>query len=106
MLEVDITAGVLFAHHGFDGEPPKGGIGGTLSPDPLQAEIILQADRESKHLEEELKHFIDCIDQSLEPLTSGPESLQGLRVIWKLQEAEALGKFADLTGLGFDQFEK
>jgi hypothetical protein len=39
-------------------------------------------------------------------MTSGPESLQGLRVIWKLQEAEELGKFADLTGLGLDQFER
>jgi len=106
MLEVDITAGVLYAHHGFEGEPPKGGIGGTVSPDPSKAEIILQTDRESKHLQGELIHFVDCIDQSLEPLTSGPESLQGLRVIWRLQEAEALGKFADLTGLGLDQFEK
>jgi predicted dehydrogenase len=106
MLEVDITTGVLSAHHGFEGEPPKGGIGGTISPDPLNAEIILKTDRESKHLQGELKHFIDCIDKSLEPLTSGPESLQGLRVIWKLQEAEELGKFADLTGLGLDQFER
>ena len=106
MLEVDITTGVLYAHHGFEGEPPKGGIGGTISPDPLNAEIILKSDRESKHLQGELKHFIECIDQSLEPMTSGPESLQGLRVIWKLQEAEEQGKFADLTGLGLDQFEQ
>jgi len=106
MLEVDLTAGVLSAHHGFEGESPKGGIGGTISPDPLNAELILKTDRESKHLQGELTHFVDCIEQSVEPLTSGPGSIQGLRVIWKLQEAEALGRFADLKGLGLDQFER
>jgi predicted dehydrogenase len=36
------------------------------------------------------------------PLTDGPSSLQSLRVIWKLYEAEERGVLADLRGLGLD----
>ena len=106
MLEADITNGVLYAHHGFEGVPPKGGIGGTLSPDPKRAEIILQTGAESKYLQGELTHFLNCIEHSSEPLTNGSGSLQGLRVIWALQKAENFGKFADLKGLGLDEYER
>ncbi|MCY3788876.1 MAG: hypothetical protein OXH63_08815 [Gemmatimonadetes bacterium] len=37
------------------------------------------------------------------PLTDGKSSLQGLRVIWRLYEAEQAGHIADLTGLGLDE---
>ena len=37
------------------------------------------------------------------PLTDGPGSLQGLRVIWRLYEAERRGVVADLHGLGLDE---
>ena len=104
MLEADITNGVLYAHHGFKGTPPKGGIGGTRSPDPNEAEVIMRMDGESKYLQGELTHFLDCIARGVEPLTDGAGSLQGLRVIWRLEEAERVGKFADLSGLGLDQF--
>jgi len=35
------------------------------------------------------------------PETTPEESLEGLRVIWKLYEAEEQQKIADLRGLGF-----
>ncbi len=103
MLEADITNGVLYAHHGFEGDPPRGGIAGTLSPDPRGAEVIMQIASESKYLQGELAHFLQCIESGETPLTDGPGSLQGLRVIWRLEEAEKQGKFADLVGLGLDQ---
>ena len=106
ILEADITNGILYAPHGFEGVPPKGGIGGTLSPDPKHAEVILQRSEESKYLHGELAHFLNAIEQSVEPLTNGSGSLQGLRVIWRLQEAESLGKDADLRGLGLIEYER
>ena len=57
----------------------------------------------SNHLGGELIHFIDCLDSGAIPRTDGPGSLQGLRVIWRLYEAERLGMMADLTGLGLDE---
>ena len=38
-------------------------------------------------------------------LTDGEGSLQGLRVIWKLYEAEDKGEIADLRGLGLDEYK-
>lgn len=102
MLEADITNGILYAHHGFEGTPPRGGIGGTLSPDVKDAEILLQVPADSKYLQGELAHFLDCIEEGKRPLTDGPGSLQGLRAIWRMEEAEKKGRFADLEGLGLD----
>ena len=103
MLEADISNGVLYAHHGFSGTPPKGGIAGTLSPEVKDAEVILRIEQDSKYLQGELGHFLDCIQTGQAPLTDGPGSLQGLRVIWRLEEAEKRDRFADLRGLGLDQ---
>ena len=50
-----------------------------------------------------MAHFLDCIETGQQPLTDGIGSLQGLRVIWKLYEAENEGRIADLTGLGLDE---
>ncbi|MDE2800756.1 MAG: hypothetical protein OXI94_18980, partial [Gemmatimonadota bacterium] len=56
-----------------------------------------------KHTENEMAHFLDCIETGQTPLTDGKSSLQGLRVIWRLYEAEQAGHIADLTGLGLDE---
>ena len=52
----------------------------------------------------ELSHFLDCIEAGHRPLTDGPGSLQGLRLIWRLYEAEEQGVVADLKGLGLDEY--
>lgn len=57
-----------------------------------------------KHTENEMAHFLDCIETGQRPLTDGPGSLQGLRVIWRLYEAERAGVVADLRGLGLDEY--
>ncbi|MBC7463932.1 MAG: Gfo/Idh/MocA family oxidoreductase [Actinobacteria bacterium] len=102
MLEADITNGILYAHHGFAGTPPRGGIGGTLSPNVDDAEIVLQVQAESKYLQGELRHFAECISNGVIPLTSGQGSLQGLRAIWLMEEAEQELRFADLRGLSLN----
>jgi len=57
----------------------------------------------TKHVEGELTHFADCLDTGAAPLTDGPSSLQGLRVIWRLYEAERQSALADLRGLGLTE---
>jgi predicted dehydrogenase len=83
-LEADFRHGRLVEIHGTD------------------ERILLQADGD-KHLENEMTHFIECIEQNKQPLTDGPSSLQGLRVIWRMYEAEEQRRIADLRGLGLQQ---
>ncbi|NLT42364.1 MAG: Gfo/Idh/MocA family oxidoreductase, partial [Anaerolineae bacterium] len=81
LLEADITHGRLsFLHKG-------------------EEELIMESES-NKHTENEMKHFLDCVESGQRPLTDGPGSLQGLRVIWRLYEAEQTGVVADLRGLG------
>lgn len=54
----------------------------------------------SKVTEFEIDHFVDCVNNHKKPLTNGPSTLQGLRVIWALYDAEKQGVMADLRGLG------
>jgi len=67
-----------------------------------KAELLMEGTT-SKSAAEETLHFLDCIETGREPLTNARESLQGLRVIWRLYEAERRGVVADLRGLGLDQ---
>ncbi|MGA1197798.1 MAG: hypothetical protein ACO36I_15010, partial [Candidatus Latescibacterota bacterium] len=64
---------------------------------------LLLESESGKHTENEMAHFLDCIETGQQPLTDGQGSLQGLRVIWRLYEAEQEGRMADLTGLGLDE---
>ena len=54
----------------------------------------------NKETHYEISHFVECIHNGKEPLTSGRAALQSLRVIWKMYEAERNGTVADLRGLG------
>lgn len=66
-------------------------------------EVLLET-TEGKHTQNEMAHFLDCIATGQRPLTDGPGSLQGLRVIWRLYEAEEARTVADLRGLGLDEY--
>ena len=68
-------------------------------------EVIWEADDNTKQTQFEIRHFIDCVVNHKEPDTGAAASLQGLRVIWKLYEAEETGKAADLRGLGLDEYK-
>ena len=82
MIEADITRHRLLAH-----------VGG-------ERKLLMESEAGGKHTENEMAHFIDCIDRRQTPLTDGTASLQSLRVIWRLYEAEQRGVVADLRGLG------
>jgi predicted dehydrogenase len=87
MLEADISAGKLYAHVG------------------REAKLLFELGQapDLKHTYLEMAHFYQCVRSNSTPLTDGPGSLQGLRVIWRLYEAEERGAMADLRGLGLDQ---
>jgi predicted dehydrogenase len=64
-----------------------------------EEEVLLSAER-AKPTRTEMEHFLDCIDTGAEPLTNARDSLEGLRVIWRMYEAEEKGVIADLRGIG------
>ncbi|HZO91658.1 MAG TPA: Gfo/Idh/MocA family oxidoreductase [Chthonomonadaceae bacterium] len=66
-------------------------------------EELLQVEDSSKYTDRETAHFLDCIERRERPITDGPRSLQGLRVIWRMYEAERNKTVADLRGLGLEQ---
>jgi len=51
----------------------------------------------------EILHFIECITENKEPVTNARDALQGLRVVWKLYDAEKHRTMADLSGLGLSK---
>lgn len=93
MIELDFRNGKLIGHQNVRGE--------TLVP---QQELFLDVGNR-KFTERELAHFLDCLETDATPLTDGPGSLQGLRLIWRLYEAEDKGVMADLRGLGLDEYK-
>jgi predicted dehydrogenase len=96
--------GYAFHAHGTDGLLEADFYKGQLIRHRRGEEtVLLQVDLNSKYTENELAHFLDCIETGQRPLTDGPGSLQGLRVIWRLYEAEQRKVVADLRGLGLDE---
>ena len=65
--------------------------------------MLLEAPN-AKPTDEEMVHFIECIEKGGRPLTDPVSSLEGLRVIWKLYEAEEQHEVADLSGMGLGTF--
>lgn len=56
----------------------------------------------SKQTQFEILHFVDCIRTGKKPMTDARSALQGLRVIWKMYDAEQHNVVADLRGLGLE----
>ncbi len=95
MLEADISNSHLLFRSGKTRETS----GESLRPLVDGGELLMQCEA-GKHTENEMAHFLGCIERSEQPFTSAADSLQGLKVIWKMYEAEAAGQLADLRGLG------
>ena len=92
MLEWDVTGGKLQFYGDASAHVP-----GT---DPTQKVTLLAEDAFAKPTAEEMSHFVDCVETGAAPLTDPVSSLEGLKVIWKLYEAEDKHELADLRGLG------
>jgi len=61
-------------------------------------EVLLSADN-AKPTRNEMIHFLDCIESGNDPITNAGDSLEGLRAIWRMYEAEERGALADLRGI-------
>ncbi len=53
----------------------------------------------SKATQFEINHFVDCALNGKTPITNGRVALEGLRVIWKLYDAEQHNTVADLSDI-------
>ena len=60
---------------------------------------LLMSNKYAKPTRDEMVHFVDCIESGAEPLTNARDSLEGLRAIWRMYEAEKNGVVADLRGV-------
>ena len=59
----------------------------------------------SKQTQHEINHFTHCIRTGETPLTNGRASLQGLRIIWKMYDAERHNTVADLRDCALPEHE-
>lgn len=91
MLEINVKEHRLYFHGKMEEERSE--------IKTSQSHVLMEVPS-SKYSHHEINHFIDCIQYGKKPETDGPESLQGLRVIWRLYEAERQNTMADLRGLG------
>lgn len=96
MLEADIRQGKLLVHTGSDLHVPGQSAAQTT-------EVLLDT-AYAKPTDEEMMHFLDCIETGNPPLTDGVSSLEGLRVIWELYRAEETHQLADLRGFGLGTY--
>ncbi|NLC67300.1 MAG: Gfo/Idh/MocA family oxidoreductase [Clostridiaceae bacterium] len=96
MLEYNNADGKLYLHSHIKAEKAN------LDTSSI-TQVLAEKNDQTKETQFEILHFIDCIRTGKRPLTDGPRSLQGLRVIWCLYEAEQNNKIADLRGLGLDE---
>ena len=77
--------------------------GGFPSEEKCRRAIWEKNTSGGKHTEGEIAHFVSCVLSGERPITDGRTSTTGLRVIWKLYEAEMEGRVADLSDVGFDR---
>lgn len=91
MLEIAFQDGKLIYHTG------------ALEDQERRGEKVLMQEPVKKNLRSQMAHFIDCVETGAEPEPNGPDSLQGLRVIWRMYEAEDAHTVADLSGLGLSR---
>ena len=75
----------------------------VVHPSSHYTVLYTDADVKGKQTNYEISHFVDCVNTGKRPLTDGRSALQGLRVIWRMYEAEKNGVIADLRGLGLDE---
>lgn len=93
MLEFDLAAGKLYLHSNLSKHNPGENENSKIS--------VLAEAPSCKPTIQEMRHFLDCVETGATPITNAIESLEGLKVIWKLYEAEEQLKIANLKGYGF-----
>lgn len=93
MIEYKRADGKVYLHHSIKEEKSN------LDTDS-KITVLYEDSGSGKLTQHETRHFLECIANNKRPMTDGLSSLQGLRVIWRLYEAEKNHTEADLRGLG------
>lgn len=96
MLEYNKADGKLYLHSNIKAEKAN-------MDTSSRVQVLMDENDSTKKTQYETKHFIECIHNGTKPLTDAPSSLQGLRVIWRMYEAERQNTMADLRGLGLEE---
>lgn len=101
LLEYDHHEGIVKVYDALKAHKP-----GEPDEGYKNFRVVWERNKEaSKETQYEIKHFADCVINGEKPLTDGRTALQGLRVIWKLYEAEENNQIADLRGLGLNEWK-
>ncbi|WNQ10491.1 Gfo/Idh/MocA family oxidoreductase [Paenibacillus aurantius] len=95
MLEINLADRKLYLHSHINEEKAN------LDTES-RTQVLMEIDNSGKFTHFEIEHFLDCIQTGKRPITDGPTSIQGLRLIWRLYEAERKNTIADLRGLGLE----
>lgn len=95
MLEYNRAEGKLYLHSHIKKEKANMDTSSKM-------QVLFEETDAGKQTQFETLHFLECIRTGAQPMTDGPTSLQGLRVIWRLYEAEKANTVADLSGLGLE----
>ncbi|MBQ9985072.1 MAG: Gfo/Idh/MocA family oxidoreductase [Oscillospiraceae bacterium] len=99
LLEFDFRKGEVLLYDSLCEHVP-----GQVDVQPDAYKVLWTRDGDAnKETQHEVAHFIDCVINGKKPLTDGRSSLQSLRVIWKMYDAEKFGVMADLRGLGIEE---
>lgn len=93
MLEYNRAEGKLYLHSRMQEER-------ATTDTSSEVQLLMEEKDAGKQTQFEILHFLNCIRDGKTPLTNGDIGLQGLKVIWKLYEAENNNTIADLRGLG------
>ncbi|MBQ6697903.1 MAG: Gfo/Idh/MocA family oxidoreductase [Oscillospiraceae bacterium] len=98
LLEFEFESGEVRIYDGLVEHEP-----GKEDMEPQRCRVVWKRPNGvSKETQHEVAHFVDCVINKKKPQTDAYSALQGLRVIWKLYEAEKLGVVADLRGMGLE----
>lgn len=99
MLEYDHPAGEVRV---YDREAVH--VPGAAANENGKYRVVWTREGEAqKQTQFEIAHFAHCVRTGETPLTNAQDTLQGLRVIWKMYDAEKNNTVADLRGLGLSK---
>ena len=71
-------------------------------PPEDKVRVLWEDPDRTKKTQFETRHFLECVKTGKRPDTDGRRSVQSLRCIWRMYDAEQKGVMADLRGLGLE----
>lgn len=89
LIKVNYTTQELMVFR--QGEFSEQRLAGGLSNYHLDISMERALIRNAEPLVLELQHFVDCVRQRSQPIVTGNDALEALRIVWKVQENYLMG---------------